>query len=423
LSYITKYDRLTGRLYYQAESDNIDQDLIDRIDFNNLILACDDKNCTKFLLQDGTMVMVQNSDPIALHASLLPHAPANFSSSNELMENKFSLELFDIHVSMKLTCSQCDGGSPHKYGYSFEPNGRISRFPEGSEGNATHVSTLNFLLSNDQAISIFNGISSIYKSYNEGVYKYIDYFQNCILLPLNTYRASGLPFHIAYFYTDEELIDRTFIGDQIFQDNLYHPANLLDPNRHVASAFMKEVYGDDYADKWKSSYLLEDGTYSELLSEQPIDLQKAMANPDVNARIDDIILMRREYYKEFTKLWSMDHDFTSEQIEPFVNREITNSDLYYTYVMKYELEMHKQLKELPYYTYLHLFPFGNDIAHECLKNQTIEYKPICQVFCTTMQDMKLLDANDPENYQDQQELNYICDKWFDRDMCNLDGYY
>ncbi len=418
MSYTLKNDPITSRLYYQLESGELNQELANRIDFANLVIA-QSEGLSRFLLEDGTLVLVENILPAELHAQLMQFAPHTLiTNSEELNHNIFSIKMTDIHGSVQLKCNTCDENKEHDFIYDFSPSGHLLKYMVDKTNNQTTekpTHTMNLYLTNKQAKDVYQAVNSIYESASNGLYKYIDHFQNCVSVAINTYRDSGLPHHLANFYTDEILIKRdySFVGGFIFSDRIYRPANLNDPDRYIVSNFMKSVYGDDYAIRWKT----EDPSTGTILLELPVDIEQAQSNQAILARIDEIIEMRKNYYPQFIKLWSPNSNITSEQLEPFITSNITNLELYYGYLIKFEFEKQKLLLQLPYNKHFIMPPFGEKIANLCVEEKVdfnIEYKPVCKELCQVSLDhfKSLIDEEDIIN-----QLNDACSMWQDNGIC------
>jgi|GEM_PF-5431697 len=403
MSYTIKTDAKTGREYYQLNSGTIGQELADKVDFNNLVIAFFQGD-TRFLLKDATLVMAGTGDYKAVYNSLMSYAPGNITAAaDELENNIFTVSLADGEGHLTLECTSCDNEKPHNYEYEFGPGGAIyKRAAENFIPTPPQID-MDFHLTSHQANNVFNSISSIYEAHNQGLYKFIKIWQMCTSLPVNTYRNSGLPHHVSYFYTDSELLREVPFA---FKDRFYHPHDLTDPNRSTVSKFMKEVFGPNFANRWNL-----DG--EEDISDIKIDLEKAMANPEIKARIEGLKELRSEVYRGLVELWNTDNKITAEHIKPFVERDFTNAELYYTYIIKHELEQHKVLLQLPYVNNLEIIPFGIDIAISCTKGDNPLYAPLCQAVCDKLMNFTTMN----------EEREYLCNKWQEDGICQVEYEY
>ncbi len=364
-----KTDKITGRGYHYLTNDQQLSDLIKGglIDSNQVLIGSFN-NQSRFLLNDGTLAIVANHQPTELYNVL--------TNSTATETNSMIFYLGDGHAQIRFNCSHCDQGAAHNKFYDL--NSKVGKsdtpFHKGELGQKSYI---NFPLNDQQANQVFSAISEIYDASEKGTYKYVELIHNCVALLTDVYKNSGLPHHFSQYFTDEELLEEisSDTGVTAYTHRFYYAGNYVDPDRTGIKDFVESKFGNNYTESWYYNKYDAVGIVYSGIANTNIDLDKAQDWPNILSKISEIKETRKTTYPELVKISSKVHaqgnDITNSDFEKIsdylIDKKITYKDLYYTYVLKHELEIARIFQDKPE---------GKQIIDNLIENAVHEY---CEV--------------------------------------------
>ncbi len=349
-------DSITSREYCNLSgSEKINGQLVDLVDKNNFVLATYE-NTTRFLLQDGTLVIVK-SNPESLYRTVLPEVV------QEVSNNFISFYLHGAHAQIKVS-----SGASVQY-YDLEGNVRKKDvflstsahvFSNESEIGPPLILRLNGEQF-DKVSSAINELSSNAK------YKWAPVDQNCVRF-LSDVSHKSLPYHFSYYLKDEELFKiGGYTGPMSFlqkSDNK-HPS-YYDPNK---SLVLKSFGKKDYLTIKNDQFDIESNK-SDILAK----------------RYDDLKALRSDACPKIIGLYK--GEFTEDDINSItklcIDRSITNENMVYPYTYSFELKNLNRF-EGKLYQYELVPRFGYEIDKSCNNFNSFQdsdaWQKICKSWC------------------------------------------
>ncbi len=354
-----KKDKITDREYhYLTSNDQLDEIIKGGLINSSQVLIGSFNNQSRFLLNDGTLAIVTHHQPVELY-NILSNSSAGDTG---LLNNTMTFYLGEGHAQIGFNCSQCDQGTAHNKFYDL--NSKVGKsdvpfFPYPG----WQKSYISFDLSNDQANAVFTAISDIYDASEKGEYKYIELIHNCVALLTDVYKSSGLPHHFSQYFKDDELLNQADSDTTMtaYTHRFYYVSNHTDPSRAGIKEFVKSIFGSNYTESWDyNKHKIEGLDYCGIRCKN-IDFEEAQNWPVVLNRINEVKEIRKTVYPELLNISYSLHNqenrsFTISDLEALtyylINKNITYENLYYTYVLKHELEIARLFQNKPEGAYI-----------------------------------------------------------------------
>lgn len=392
----------SGTNYYHLKNGEIlPQEIIDGIDVSqpeNFLIATYN-NQTRFLLKDSALAIVESNDAMKMHGDILEQfGHSALSITQQMQHNNLTFYLDPGHAQVEFNCRSCEKGELHSYFYEIVNNLTKSKNPfctgnsywfNNHEKRCSHVpgNPLQFYLTDEQAIRVYDTISTLFSLASQDKYTYVKFLHNCVSLPMDIYSKSGFDHTFAHYLLDEELLGNSEVGETALIYKRYYTDDYLDPRRKKVEEFCKAVLGDDFADHWHHND--RDGK-SLPIKYLPVDLKQAKANPLIADLLHEISQIRKEIYsplfKESLKIWGVDDKkhaaILDKAVKNMIEAPINYNDLFYTYVIKHEFAIQNAFKDEPYASSL-LPLFGDSLEGICdhPKVGDLYYHDACAALC------------------------------------------
>jgi hypothetical protein len=346
-----RIDKTTGREYIvvgQNETIDLSDQDVNRDNF----LIGNFNNAARVLMNNGTLVVYENKDPVELYTSLTNKQTA----ASELNYNFMKFYVWGSHAVFEINCRACDNGKfMHKF---VDLIGKVSvnidptepfmtdyfRFttPRCSESNSFQrdllkpelttdmnpkdLETIKILLTDSQANSVSNAINRILELEKQDNYTYVAWSHDCVSLLSDVYRMSGFDRHFSEYLTDEEIFESTKFDESTSGKAYLHRSHdfsyQADPSRKIVTEFVKSEEGENFANLWFYG-----------IFRKVVDRSKLLNNPELLKRYNDAQETKNKILpaliSDFLKMKNI--TLTAEQLTKLLNdmMPVTYYDLYY----------------------------------------------------------------------------------------------
>jgi hypothetical protein len=404
-----KVDKATGREYFvvgqNEKIDFSDQD----VNRDNLLIGSFN-NTARVLMNNGTLVVYENKDPVELYASLTN----NQTDASELNYNFMRFYIWGDHAVFEINCRACDNGKPmHKFvdliskvSVEIDPTESVfpdyfsSRTPRCDELNyferallkpeiTTNMNpkdfnnTIKILLTDTQANRVSNVINQILELEKQDNYTYVAWSHDCVSLLTDVYRMSGFDRHFSEYLTDEELFESPKFDESTSGKAYLHRSHdfsyQADPSRKAVTEFVKSQEGENFANLWFYG-----------IFRKVVDKSKLLNNPELLKRYNDAQETKNKILPalidDFLKMKNI--TLTAEQLTILLNDmlPVTYYDLYYyksaeqIYNMLQEYKNSAVASKLfaPEDMYYGLKLLGDRCGNEVTQDQALESFYECQ---------------------------------------------
>lgn len=358
----------------------INQELIAQTNIDDKFLIGHYNNQSRFILNDGTLLVVSNATPQELFSYLTTNLPKNYG------QNKVRFNLANYHASINIKCAACYNGKPTNKTYDFSSSIRKEdNYLQDPPINLHPI--LDIYLTEDQSLKVWNTLEKLYNESNvDETYKYVNLIHNCVAFLTDTYKQSGFNGHFSQFFIDKELLETKHPDTSIpsIVQRYYYPAQYLEDDRPKISKFVRSILQEKYHDKWQ-----------EHLNEK-LDLEKALAENFIAEKLNEINETRKEYlpgiireslnYSEIkSELNENDYELITEYM---MTRPLDYNDLYYTYILKHQVKIMEIFKDTIYYEKIIKW-FEDDSGFICNDDNNpapSSFDRICTMWCQTQEE-------------------------------------
>jgi hypothetical protein len=391
-----KKDVKSGTNYYHLKNgEELPQAIVDGIDASqpeNFLIATYN-NQTRFLLNNGTLVISDNPDAISVYRQVMEKvASSALFNAHELEGNLLTFYLDVNHAQMRFNCRNCENGGSHDYFYEIvngftKGNAPFNTLQTNWNGSTMvmdcHIpgEALSFYLSDIQAAQVYGALSEIASLSQQGKYTYVELIHNCVSLLTDVYNKAGFNQHFSNYLLPEELLVDSDVKPTALVHQKYYNEDHLHPFRFEIEKYVKSVLGENFSDRdrWHE------------LQYKLVDIDKANAHPIMAEVIKEIYQIRKEVYPNLIadslKVFNVDEK-SAQSIAPkiastMVDGPIFYINLFYTYVLKHELAIQNAFKDEPYAQSISPSLGANihSYCHNYDEVGNLYYKDVCATLC------------------------------------------